>query len=361
MSDLKKKVAVGMSGGVDSSVAAALLKEQGFEVTGMMLRLWVDGETDDENRCCSPDSVTLARKVARLLDIPFYVIDARDEFRNTVVEYFLSSYRAGETPNPCVVCNKWVRWGLLKQKAELMGMEYFATGHYARVVEASNSYSLKKGKDTVKDQSYVLSRLNQSNLSRTLLPLGEWEKFTTRRKAESLALPVSQRKDSQDLCFTAQGLSGFLQRQTPELFENGEILDLSGKRIGEHSGLANFTIGQRKGIRIAREQPLYVVGKDLDKNQLIVSISQDRGKRTFSIRDTNWILPLVEKEFQGEVMVRYRSKCYSARVRVNCLNETAEIETNEPIPNIAPGQLAVIYHGEDVIGSGFITAESKGY
>ncbi len=347
-------MAIGLSGGVDSSVAAALLIEQGYAVTGLMLRLWVDEETEEVNRCCSPDSISLARKVARELDIPFYVIDAREEFRKTVVEYFINSYRAGETPNPCVVCNKWIRWGFLRKKADNLGLEYLATGHYARIERREDSFNLMRGADRNKDQSYVLSRLNQDDLTRTILPLGGWEKSETRKKAGTLGLSVSQKSDSQDLCFSGKGVSGFLQKFSPDLFKPGEIVDEGGHPIGRHDGLANFTIGQRKGIRIASERPFYVVKKDHQKNQLVVSGVEVSGRTRFRVRDLNWINLQQSEEILAEVMVRYRSISYPARIIMNNEPGCATVETSIPITNITPGQLAVIYQGDEVVGSGFI-------
>jgi tRNA-specific 2-thiouridylase len=356
----RKKVAVGLSGGVDSSVAAALLLEEGYDVTGLMLRLWVDEEAGEENRCCSLDSIDLARTVARKLGIPFFVIDARQEFRNRVVEYFLESYKKGETPNPCVVCNKWMRWGFLRKKAEMMGLEYLATGHYARVEKIGSEFSLKKGLDPTKDQSYVLSRLSQDDLAKTILPLGGWMKIETRKKAESLGLLVSQKPDSQDLCFTQMGVTGFLKKYAPELIVEGEIVDLEGNIIGSHQGVAGFTIGQRKGIKIAASHPLYVVEKNIEKNQLVVARSGAVDHTEFRIRDINWLHHPAGDEIDGDVMVRYRSSSFPARIVIIDEEKTAAIISNGSIRNITPGQLAVIYQGEDVLGSGFITNEVKG-
>lgn len=350
-----KKVVVGMSGGVDSSVAAGILKEEGYDVTGVMLRLWVDDEFDAENRCCTPDAVSTAKAVARKLGIPFYVIDAQDEFRAAVVDYFLKGHRKGETPNPCVVCNKLIRWGFLQKKAELMGADFFATGHYARIEQSGGGFFLKKGSDPKKDQSYVLSRLNQEDLSKTLLPLGVWDKARTRKKAEEIGLFISQKPDSQDLCFTGKGVVPFLQKYAPEAFLPGEIIDPEGNVIGSHRGLSLYTIGQRKGIRLAREHPLYVAGKNIGKNQLIVDYLDALGTNEFKIVDTNWIVENISNDLDAEVMVRYRSALYPARIKKDQSDATATIHTETPIPNVAPGQLAVIYQDDVVIGSGFIS------
>jgi len=355
MSSGMGNVAVGLSGGVDSAVAAALLLEQGYEVTGLMLRLWTDEESEEDNRCCSPDSVNLARKVARKLGIPFFVIDAREEFRKTVVDYFIDSYSEGDTPNPCVVCNKWIRWGFLKKKAEKMGLEYFATGHYARISKKEDDFVLMKGSDARKDQSYVLSRLTQNDLARTLLPLGDWVKTETRKKAASLDLSVSTKSDSQDLCFSGIGVTGFLKKHIPEKFQPGEIVNSSGKPIGKHAGLANYTIGQRKGIRIAGKNPYYVIKKDFLNNLLVVSGIEELERTGFTVRDINWINTMQENELNAGVMVRYRSISYPSKIKLDEDKKQAYVESCEPIYNISPGQLAVFYQGEYVLGSGFIT------
>jgi tRNA-specific 2-thiouridylase len=357
MSSGKGTVVVGLSGGVDSAVAAALLLEQGYEVTGVMLRLWVDEESEEDNQCCSPDSISLARKVARTLGIPLFVIDAREEFRKTVVDYFLESYREGETPNPCVICNKWVRWGFLKNRAEIMGLENFATGHYARIRKREQSFYLMKGSDARKDQSYVLSRLTQKDLAKTLLPLGDWSKTETRKRAASLNLPVSDKTDSQDLCFSGIGVSGFLKKHIPDKFHPGEIVNSDGKIIGKHAGLANYTIGQRKGIRVASGKPFYVLKKDFHNNRLVVSEIEKLARTRFKVRDINWINPRQENELLAEVMVRYRSTSYPSIIKMDEEMNQAIIESSEPIYNISPGQLAVFYQAECVLGSGFITDE----
>lgn len=352
-----ERVAVGLSGGVDSAVAAALLVEQGYEVVGLMLRLWVEDEKQLENSCCTPDSITLAKGVARTLGIPFYVIDARDEFRGEVVEYFLNGIKQGLTPNPCVVCNKWIRWGFLWEKARLLGADQFATGHYARIARTDGEISLRKGSDAAKDQSYVLARLNREDLTRTILPLGTWEKVKTREKAMELNLPVHAKPDSQDLCFTGRSTYPFLEKYIPEMFIPGEIVDDQGRVMGEHKGLARYTFGQRKDIRVASDRPLYVMRKDFDQNRLVVAPVEKIGRREFHIDQMNWINEPVAGSFRADVMVRYRSKIYQAEITPDFSAQTAKITAEESIPNIAPGQLAVIYQDDEVVGSGFITHE----
>src|SRR5215207_8250907 len=272
------KVVVAMSGGVDSSVAAALLKEQGYEVIGMMLRLWSEPGKEESNRCCTPDSMAQARRVAAKLDIPFYVINAKDVFHNTVVQYFLDGYARGETPNPCLICNRQIRWTFLLDHALAFGADFMATGHYVRIQNTAGSYQLLRAVDRSKDQSYVLHVLNQEKLAKALFPVGDYPKPEIRAMAEKHGLPTATRKDSQDLCFLAgDDYRNFLQRNAAEMLRPGEIVTREGHSIGEHQGLANYTIGQRKGLGIASAVPLYVLGKNARSNTLIVGTQEELG------------------------------------------------------------------------------------
>src|SRR5271157_4264636 len=266
------KVVVAMSGGVDSSVAAALLKQQGYDVIGMMLRLWSEPGKEDSNRCCTPDAMGLARRVAAKLDIPFYVIDAKDVFRKTVVEYFLDGYTRGETPNPCLICNRQIRWEFLLNHALALEADFMATGHYARTMKNENGgVNLLRAVDKSKDQSYVLHILNQEKLKRALFPVGEYAKPEIRKIAESFGLPTASRPDIQDLCFLAgDDYRNFLQRNAAEMLKPGRIVTRDGEVVGEHIGLANYTIGQRKGLGISSPVPLYVLGKNTVANTVIV-------------------------------------------------------------------------------------------
>ncbi|PJH75286.1 MAG: tRNA 2-thiouridine(34) synthase MnmA, partial [Anaerolineae bacterium CG_4_9_14_0_8_um_filter_58_9] len=266
------KVVVAMSGGVDSSVAAALLEQQGYEVIGMMLRLWSEAGREDSNRCCTPDAMTQARRVAALLDIPFYVVDAKEIFRSTVVQYFLDGYAQGVTPNPCLICNRAIRWDFMLDHALALGAEFLATGHYARKMkDESGKMKLLRAVDASKDQSYVLHGLTQEKLAKTLFPIGDYPKSEVRRLAESFGLPTATRADSQDLCFLAgEDYREFLRRNAPGICKPGPIVSRDGQVLGEHQGLAYYTIGQRKGLGIASSQPLYVLAKELATNSLIV-------------------------------------------------------------------------------------------
>jgi tRNA-specific 2-thiouridylase len=345
-----------MSGGVDSSVAAALLKEQGYAVIGMMLRLWSEPGKEDSNRCCTPDSMAQARRVAAMLDIPFYVIDAKDVFHNTVVQYFLDGYARGETPNPCLICNRQIRWTFLLDHALALGADFMATGHYVRIrKEAGRQVELLRAVDKTKDQSYVLHVLNQEKLAKALFPIGDYPKTEIRAMAEKFGLPTASRKDSQDLCFLAgEDYRNFLQRNAAEMLKSGEILTRDGKSVGEHSGLANYTIGQRKGLGVASLVPLYVLGKDSATNTLIVGTQEELGSRDLTARDINWLSGETPPEpFRAEVKIRYTAK--EAEALVTPMNgDQAQVQFDAPQRDITAGQAAVFFQGDLMMGGGII-------
>ena len=345
---------VGMSGGVDSSVSAALLKDQGYDVIGMMLRLWSD--TDTENRCCAPDALQEARYIAGLLDIPFYVIDAQDQFFQAVVTPFIDGYAQGNTPNPCLNCNRFVRWDFLLERANSMGAEYLATGHYARIQKSSSgSYQLYKNMDAGKDQTYFLHVLTQNNLSQTIFPLAELTKKQVRKLANEYSLPVADRPDSQDLCFVGQGdYRDFLRKSSPAIMKPGPILDRDGNLIGNHQGLAEFTIGQRKGLRISSTEPYYVIRKDLSQNALIIGIRNDLGQQEFYADHVNWISgESPKKPITANVKIRYKSNEVAAAITMIDPG-SALIKLESPLPDITPGQAAVFYQDDLCLGGGII-------
>jgi tRNA-specific 2-thiouridylase len=344
-----------MSGGVDSSVAAALLKEQGYEVIGVMLRLWSEPGKEDTNRCCTPDSMAQARRVAAKLDIPFYVVDAKEVFHNTVVQYFLEGYARGETPNPCLVCNRQIRWTFLLDHALALGADYMATGHYARVRRGEEGYQLLRAVDRSKDQSYVLHVLSQEKLSKALFPVGDYPKPEIRQIAEKYGLPTASRKDSQDLCFLAgEDYRSFLQRNAAEMLRPGEIVTQKGVAIGQHDGLANYTIGQRKGLGIASPVPLYVLGKNPSTNTLVVGTQRELGSGELTAQDVNWVSGQTPGEpFRAEVKIRYTAR--EAEALVTPLSEgRAAVKFDAPQRDITAGQAAVFYHGDLLIGGGII-------
>ena len=350
------KVVVAMSGGVDSSVAAALLKEQGYDVIGMMMRLWSEPGKEESNRCCTPDSMAQARRVAAILDIPFYVIDAKDVFRETVVEYFLEGYARGETPNPCLICNRKIRWTFLLDHALALGADYMATGHYVRIRKDERGKSeLLRAVDKSKDQSYVLHVLGQDKLKHAQFPVGDYTKPEIRQIAEKHGLPTASRKDSQDLCFLAgEDYRNFLQRNAAEMLKPGEIVTRDGKSLGEHNGLANYTIGQRKGLGVASPVPLYVLGKNSAENTLIVGTQDELGSRELTARDVNWVSGEIPGgPFRAEVKIRYTAKEAEALV-IPIEGNQVQVMFDAPQRDITAGQAAVFYQGDLLVGGGII-------
>lgn len=353
-----------MSGGVDSSVAAALLAEQGYEVIGVMLRLWAEplppalggvAETAT-NRCCSLEAVHDARGVADRLGIPFYVVNAEAPFKREVVDPFIASYAAGLTPNPCLACNRRIRFGLLLDYARSLGAAYLATGHYARLrQDAAGRYQLWRGADPAKDQSYVLSVLAQADLARVLFPVGEYTKPEVRGLAAARGLPTASRADSQDLCFVADGdYRRFLADHAPEAVRPGPILDRQGRQLGTHRGLATYTIGQRSGLGIAAAHPLYVLALDIVRNALIVGPAVELGARGLRTGPVNWIAGGPPPgPIRAEVQIRYRARPQAARI-TPLPDGSAEVAFDAAVRDAAPGQAAVFYDGEVCLGGGVI-------
>lgn len=351
------KVVVAMSGGVDSSVVAALLKEKGYDVTGIMLRLWSEPETKELNRCCSPDAIALARRVAFRLGIPFYAVDVKDLFFSRVVQYLINGYSSGITPNPCIACNQFIRWEFLYNYALTMGANYLATGHYARVhINEAGDYQLLKGVDPAKDQSYVLYMLGQEHLSHALFPLGEFIKTQVRQIARDFDLPVADRSESQDLCFLANSdLVGFLKRHAPQVVVPGPILDGTGKRLGEHMGLSFYTIGQRKGLGISSPTPLYVLQKDFAQNALIVGKEEELGQKDLIAQQVTWVAgEPPSSRFHAQIKIRY--KAHEAMGMVTILEkDNVYVVFDQPLRDITPGQAVVFYKSDVVLGGGIIT------
>ena len=352
----KDRIVVAMSGGVDSSVAAALLVQQGYQVIGMMLRLWSETGRDADNRCCTPDAIAQARRVSAILGIPFYVMDAKKVFYQTVVEFFLNGYASGATPNPCLVCNRQVRWEFLLQHARSMGARYMATGHYARLKQdAEGKYQIWRAIDANKDQSYVLHVLNQDKLAFAKFPIGNYPKNEIRNLARDLGLPVAQRPDSQDLCFLGgDDYRQFIRRNAPDLVSPGPILNQSGEHLGEHQGLAFYTIGQRKGLGISSSEPLYVIKKDIQQNTLIVGDNERLGKQELTAGQFNWITGVPPAfSFRAEVKIRYKANPEWGEIKV--LNaDRVQIRFDRPLRDITFGQAAVIYDGDQCLGGGVI-------
>lgn len=344
-----------MSGGVDSSVAAALLTEQGYDVVGVMLKLWSDGDCGRVNRCCTPADVDAARSIANQLGRPFYLINIADTFKATVVDYFISEYVAGRTPNPCLMCNRHIRYELLLNKALGLGAQYLATGHYARVRVSDGQYQLLRGVDPNKDQSYVLSVLGQPQLAHALWPLGELTKPQVRELAAQFKLAVAAKADSQDLCFLAEGdYRDFIMRHAPAgSIQPGAIRTTDGRVIGQHRGLLRYTIGQRKGLGIVTPESLYVIALETADNSVIVGTKNELGRRACLVRDMHYVsdhAPIAP--FRATAKIRYKAR--EAAVTVQPDRAATRIEFDEAQRDITPGQGLVLFDGEVVVGQGFI-------
>jgi tRNA-specific 2-thiouridylase len=349
-----RKIAVAMSGGVDSSVAALRLVTQGEDVFGVMLRLWSAGP-ELENRCCSPRDLSNARAIAADLDIPFYVLDVKDKFKAEVVDTFIDGYAKGLTPNPCIYCNRNIRWGWLFERIRAMGATHLATGHYARSLPIGDHFQLLRAADRSKDQSYVLHVLTQEQLHRSLFPIGELQKAEVRAIAKGQGLNVADREDSQDLCFLgSMDYREFLNLHDFPMLEPGPIMNVKGEPIGKHMGLASYTIGQRKGIGISAEEPYYVIQKDTHNNTLVVGHRHELGRTTFSVGHVHWISGQAPNSGGSiQVQVRYKAKPVKAKMKVN-LNGNTEVTLSEQIVDVTPGQWAVFYDDEVCLGGGMI-------
>ncbi|HEY42466.1 MAG TPA: tRNA 2-thiouridine(34) synthase MnmA [Anaerolineae bacterium] len=346
-------ITVAMSGGVDSSVAAGLLVERGENVIGLMMRLWGSGP-DNRNRCCSPEDVAIARRVAAHLNVPFHLFDVQDLFKKKVVNDFLDGYAQGLTPNPCIVCNRHIRWGALLEHAQLMGATYLATGHYARIEERNGQFFLLRGRDQEKDQSYVLSILNQDDLSHTLFPLGALTKKEVREHAHRMALPVAEKPESQDLCFVPDGdYRDFLHQQNVSPIP-GPIISHEGEILGEHQGLLNYTIGQRRRLGVTKSYPLYVLEKVINTNTLVVGPRSSLGRNHFLAGPVNWIRgDAPDDRFKVGVQVRYKSREVLSSLEL-LEDGYIRVKLENDLPDITPGQSAVFYQGEICLGGGII-------
>ena len=385
LADKKRiKVAVAMSGGVDSSVAAALLKKQGkYDVIGVFMKFWAMPEKDNLagswNKCCSSESESRARKVAKILNIPFYVFNFEKEFKKQVVDHFLDGHKKGITPNPCVICNKTIKLGLFLEKSLKLGAEYVATGHYARKIKnekcktsSKNSYSsftlsklsvndssnlknfkMLKGKDKNKDQSYFLWQLSQKQLKRILFPIGGYKRSEVEELAKKFKLPFSGVKKSQEVCFIPKTVEGFIKKYLKT--KVGLIIDKKGKKLGQHQGLYFYTIGQRKGIGLAGG-PYFVLSKDLKSNYLIITKNEkDLYKKELFVKDVNWILGKEPKlPIETNVKIRYRSKSSAAILSYDRLSKTYCLKFKKAQRAITSGQSAVFYLKDELLGGGII-------
>jgi tRNA-uridine 2-sulfurtransferase len=372
--NLSRKVLVAMSGGVDSAVAAAILKNQGYEVTGVFLRFWKEKEEDKnfENKCCSLEAYEDLKKIGKVLGIKILTVNAEKEFKKEVVEYFLREYKNGRTPNPCVVCNREIKFKLLLKKMLEMEADYIASGHYARKLKIKNQkskikikenfiYKLFPAKDKDKDQSYFLYTLNQKQLARILFPLGDYKKSEVRKMAEKFKLPVFDKKESQDICFISSDVAGFLKKHLK--LKKGKIVNEKGNILGQHQGLALYTPGQRKGINVGGSGPYFVVGKDSRKNILIItnnSQSPALTSKEIMVENVNWTTEKSKLPAKMQVRTRYRNPLVSAIIKAHNAKRITQsavykIEFDKPQRAMASGQSAVLYgkNGE-VLGGGGI-------
>jgi len=346
----KKRVAMAMSGGVDSSVAASLLLEEGYEVIGVSLQMWDGG--DDADWICS--NYRGAEEIAIQLGIPYSLLDLRSVFLESVVKPFAKSYLSGKTPNPCVACNRDFKLGYLLDWAKTRQADYVATGHYARVIQdpVSGRYSLLRGRDRDKDQSYFLFDLSQEQLAHTLFPLGGWHKGQVRQRARDLGLQAADRPESQDICF-GDHRTLVESYANPDKSLEGEIVDRSGKSLGTHGGIHRFTVGQRKGLGVAAPHPLYVLEIEEESKHVVVGKKEELGCLGHVVHSVNWVEPPEGDEILAEVQVRYRSTPIPCRVK-SLGEKRSEVRFRDISPPVSPGQAAVFYRGERILGGGWI-------
>lgn len=355
MSATKKKVLIAMSGGVDSSVSAALLQEQGYEVIGATMQIWPDSKKETSNGCCSLTAVDDARRVANKLGIPYYVLNFKEVFDKKVIQYFIAEYRRGRTPNPCVMCNKYIKFAELLDRALAMDFDYIATGHYARIQEQNGRFLLQKSASKTKDQTYMLYNLTQKQLARTLFPLAAFDKDQVRAKAKALGLTVASKPDSQEICFVEDNdYAKFIQEHTDSDMLPGDFVDTKGNILGQHRGLYHYTVGQRKGLGLATGHPLYVLDLDIEHNRVVVGDASELLADTFTAVDLNWIVfDQLTKKMDVQAKIRYGSKEVPAEISA-LDSKRVLVHLLQPQRAITPGQSVVFYQNETVVGGGVI-------
>ena len=353
-----KKALIAMSGGVDSSVAAFLIKQQGLDATGVTMKLYDNEDIGiaRENTCCSDDDIADARAVCARLSIPYYVFNFRDDFNTEVIDRFIKAYENGSTPNPCIDCNRYIKFERLMRRMAELNMDYVVTGHYARIEydEERKRYLLKKALDDKKDQSYVLYSLTQEQLSHTLFPLGSLNKDEVRKIAEENGFVNAKKHDSQDICFVPDGkYTEFIEGYTGKKYECGDFVDRDGKRLGEHKGIIRYTIGQRKGLGLALPAPMYVLEKDLNNNKVVLGFNDDLFTKELYAEDINFIsIKEINEPIRVSAKVRYNQKEQPATVERD--GDRLHIVFDEPQRAICKGQAVVLYDGDIVVGGGVI-------
>ncbi len=358
MNKSSQRVLVAMSGGVDSSVSAYLLKKQGYDVVGVSLHLWdysqnqKSSQSQEFDTCCSEEDRTDARLAAEMIDIPFYVMDYQKEFKENVVDPFVDSYLAGKTPNPCVACNTFLKFDLLFQRAKRLNCDYIATGHYARIEKSTEGYQLLKGTDPLKDQSYFLYHLEQELLSQILFPVGHLTKEEVRKIAKEANLPNANKKESMEICFVPQNnYADFVEKQGSQKLTPGKIVLSNGQVLAEHTGIHQFTVGQRKGLKISYPEPLYVIDINADTGDVTVGEEKYLWKTGFFIEGLHWLgAPKVGEQL--DVKIRYRSQSSPAILEER--ENKPFVRFEKPQKTVTPGQVAVFYKDTQILGGGFI-------